>query len=206
MSASNLWYKDAVFYELYVCAFQDSNGDGIGDLRGIITRLDYLQSLGVDAIWLDDRKGVCTPMQWDAIASAGFSEAASEKWYDPLIDLPPYAPGQVNAVDQQDDPASLFHTMRKMIETRKQHPAFSRGTLEWIESLPQTVAAYWRIYKDERLLVLNNLSGEILAVEVEADEGWCALFTRPGFEPLAGTAPSYLTILLNPYANIWMSA
>ncbi len=48
----SLWYKDAVFYELNVRAFQDSNGDGIGDLPGLLTRLDYLQSLGVDCIWL----------------------------------------------------------------------------------------------------------------------------------------------------------
>ncbi len=47
-----LWYKDAVFYELYLRAFQDANGDGHGDLRGLLTRLDYLQALGVDCIWL----------------------------------------------------------------------------------------------------------------------------------------------------------
>lgn len=47
-----LWYKDAVFYELYLRAFQDSTGDGNGDLRGALSRLDYLQDLGVDCIWL----------------------------------------------------------------------------------------------------------------------------------------------------------
>lgn len=47
-----LWYKDAVFYQLHVRAFCDSNGDGIGDLKGLISRLDYLQELGVDCIWL----------------------------------------------------------------------------------------------------------------------------------------------------------
>jgi maltose alpha-D-glucosyltransferase/alpha-amylase len=47
-----LWYQDAVFYELYVRAFKDSNGDGHGDLRGLISKLDYLQRLGVDCIWL----------------------------------------------------------------------------------------------------------------------------------------------------------
>ncbi len=46
------WYKDAVLYELYVRAYRDSNGDGHGDLRGVIEKLDYVQSLGVDAIWL----------------------------------------------------------------------------------------------------------------------------------------------------------
>ncbi|HEX8906394.1 MAG TPA: alpha-amylase family glycosyl hydrolase, partial [Longimicrobiaceae bacterium] len=52
MSDDPLWYKDAVFYELHVKAFQDSNGDGIGDFNGLIHRLDYVQELGVDAIWL----------------------------------------------------------------------------------------------------------------------------------------------------------
>src|SRR5271166_2962965 len=47
-----LWYKDAIIYELHVRAFADSNGDGIGDLRGLIGKLDYLQDLGVTALWL----------------------------------------------------------------------------------------------------------------------------------------------------------
>jgi len=50
--SDSTWYKNAVFYELYVRAFQDGNGDGHGDLRGLIHRLDYLQELGVDCIWL----------------------------------------------------------------------------------------------------------------------------------------------------------
>ncbi len=47
-----LWYKDAIIYELHVKAFMDSNDDGIGDIRGIVSKLDYLQSLGITAIWL----------------------------------------------------------------------------------------------------------------------------------------------------------
>src|SRR5580693_9359494 len=46
------WYKDAIIYELHVRAFQDGNGDGIGDFQGLLERLDYLQDLGVTAIWL----------------------------------------------------------------------------------------------------------------------------------------------------------
>ena len=46
------WWKNAVIYEIYPRSFQDSNGDGIGDLNGITARLDYLKALGVDAIWL----------------------------------------------------------------------------------------------------------------------------------------------------------
>jgi alpha-glucosidase len=46
------WWRNAVIYEIYPRSFQDSNGDGIGDLNGITQRLDYLQKLGIDAIWL----------------------------------------------------------------------------------------------------------------------------------------------------------
>ena len=46
------WWKQAVIYQIYPKSFQDTNGDGVGDLRGIIKRLDYLQDLGIDAIWL----------------------------------------------------------------------------------------------------------------------------------------------------------
>ena len=49
---SEAWWKERVFYQIYPRSFQDSNGDGIGDLRGIISRLDYLKSLGVGAVWL----------------------------------------------------------------------------------------------------------------------------------------------------------
>src|SRR6185436_1226249 len=47
-----LWYKDAIIYELHVKTFHDSNGDGIGDFRGLIEKLDYLQELGITAIWI----------------------------------------------------------------------------------------------------------------------------------------------------------
>ena len=50
--AQKQWYKGAVIYQVYPRSFQDSNNDGIGDLRGIINRIDYIKSLGVDAIWI----------------------------------------------------------------------------------------------------------------------------------------------------------
>ena len=56
------WWKSAVFYQIYPKSFQDTNGDGIGDLQGIISRLDYLQNLGIDGIWLSP---VCQSPQVD---------------------------------------------------------------------------------------------------------------------------------------------
>jgi len=52
MRAAAMWWNQAVFYEIYIRSFQDSNDDGIGDLNGITSRLDYLQDLGVNAIWI----------------------------------------------------------------------------------------------------------------------------------------------------------
>lgn len=52
------WWKHAVVYQIYPRSFQDSNGDGIGDLKGIMERLPYLEKLGIDAIWLSP---VCVP-------------------------------------------------------------------------------------------------------------------------------------------------
>ena len=52
MTTKEPWYKHAVFYEIFVRAFNDSNGDGIGDLQGLVDKLDYLQKLGVTALWL----------------------------------------------------------------------------------------------------------------------------------------------------------
>ncbi|MBC7652950.1 MAG: alpha-glucosidase, partial [Oligoflexus sp.] len=49
----NTWWKEAVIYQIYPRSFKDSNGDGIGDLRGIISKLGYIKSLGVDAVWLN---------------------------------------------------------------------------------------------------------------------------------------------------------
>src|SRR5438309_3606936 len=50
--SSDIWWKHAVIYEIYPRSFQDSNGDGLGDLNGITLRLDYLRDLGIDAIWI----------------------------------------------------------------------------------------------------------------------------------------------------------
>jgi oligo-1,6-glucosidase len=49
---SPAWWKEAVFYQIYPRSFKDSNGDGIGDLRGVLEKLDYLKMLGIDAIWI----------------------------------------------------------------------------------------------------------------------------------------------------------
>ena len=51
-NTESLWFKDAIIYEISVRAFYDSNGDGIGDFNGLVQKLDYLEDLGINALWL----------------------------------------------------------------------------------------------------------------------------------------------------------
>src|SRR5215469_6775309 len=75
-SAEDPWWKHAVIYEIYPRSFQDSDGDGVGDIRGIITRLGYLQDLGIDAIWL-------TPIYPSPLVDFGY-DVADYTAIDPL--------------------------------------------------------------------------------------------------------------------------
>jgi len=122
--------------------------------------LYYGDEIGMgDNIWLPDRNGVRTPMQWTRGRNAGFSDVPPGAINTPVIDDDVYGPAQVNAASQQSDPESLFHLIRRMIEIRKRHPAFGRGRFEWVDCGSNAVAAYTRSYGDERLLIVNNLSG-----------------------------------------------
>ena len=65
---NNDWWRDAVIYQIYPRSFSDANGDGNGDLQGVIDRLDYLQALGVDALWL-------SPFYPSPLADGGYDVA-----------------------------------------------------------------------------------------------------------------------------------
>ena len=103
----------------------------------------YGDEIGMgDNIWLQDRNGVRTPMQWDDSASAGFTKAPSQSVYVPIIDDDTYGRQQVNVKFQQGNPYSLWHSVHQMIEVRKEHPAFGRGDFQWIDCANEAIAAY----------------------------------------------------------------
>jgi maltose alpha-D-glucosyltransferase/alpha-amylase len=121
----------------------------------------YGDEIGMgDNIWLEDRDGVRTPMQWDSTATAGFSEADREEFYAPLLDDPAYVPSKVNVADQMADPGSLLNTTRHMIQVRKEQAAFGRGSFTWVDADNAAVAAYLRSHCDENVLLVANLSAE----------------------------------------------
>jgi len=127
----------------------------------------YGDEIGMgDNIWLNDRDGVRTPMQWDSSFSAGFSETEPNRFYSPVIDTPPYDPKAVNVKDQQSDPNSLYYAIKKMIAVHKEHRAFGWGNFEWLDVENNGVAAYVRKYQDEEIMVLNNLSKDSQSIQL----------------------------------------
>jgi maltose alpha-D-glucosyltransferase / alpha-amylase len=121
--------------------------------------LYYGDEIGMgDNIWLHDRNGVRTPMQWDDSPNAGFSGAPPQSIFIPINDDDTYGCQQVNVKMQQSDSASLWNAIRHMIEVRKAHPAFGNGDFKWVDCGNKAIAAYARAYEDQAIYVFNNLS------------------------------------------------
>jgi maltose alpha-D-glucosyltransferase/alpha-amylase len=125
----------------------------------------YGDEIGMgDNIWLEDRNGVRTPMQWAPTSTGGFSQADPTTYYAPLIDTSPFDPTHVNVENQQADPNSLFHVIKNMISAHKTYKAFGWGEFQWVDVGSMKVAAYLREFEFEKVLVLNNLTEETLSI------------------------------------------
>jgi maltose alpha-D-glucosyltransferase/alpha-amylase len=132
----------------------------------------YGDEIGMgDNLALFDRNGVRTPMQWDGSPSAGFSNADPLTYWQPLINEAPYDPAHVNVADQMDNPNSLLNLLRRMISLRKANLAFSSGDLTWVDPNCNSVAAYVRNYRQESVLVINNLSDQAQNMRVHLPFG-----------------------------------
>ena len=119
----------------------------------------YGDEIGMgDDIWLEDRDGVRTPMQWSDAPNAGFSTAPEDEVYEKVIDDETYGYQKLNVQDQLDDPDSLLNWMKKVIRVRKEHPAFGRGDLDLLAPDNPAILAYVRSYLQEEIVVVNNLS------------------------------------------------
>ncbi|NIW39114.1 MAG: maltose alpha-D-glucosyltransferase, partial [candidate division Zixibacteria bacterium] len=115
----------------------------------------YGDEIGMgDDIWLKDRDGVRTPMQWSSEQNAGFSDAPANQFYAPVIDDEQYGYRTVNVELQKQDPDSLFFRIKHLLTVRKSHPAFGRGTFRWAKGLDQlAMACFWRETQGEKLLI-----------------------------------------------------
>jgi maltose alpha-D-glucosyltransferase/alpha-amylase len=178
----------------------------------------YGDEIGMgDNIWLPDRNGVRTPMQWDGSTSAGFSQAS--RLYSPVIDQPLYDYQTVNVAAQQFDPGSLWHTIHKMIQIRKQHPALGEGHLVWVDAGTDSVLAFYRQFdgragRDEKIqkvdspiLVIHNLSAAPQAVTLSLPASpavWTDLLTGISFAGWVDN-PGSLSATQNPIRHLQLN-
>jgi len=128
----------------------------------------YGDEIGMgDNVYLGDRNGVRTPMQWNGHWNGGFSNADPEQLYSPPISNPVYGYQAINVDSQLRSEHSLLSWMRKMIQVRKSSPVFSRGTIEFLQPTNHRALAYVREFGKERVLVVNNLANSAQAVELD---------------------------------------
>jgi maltose alpha-D-glucosyltransferase/alpha-amylase len=165
----------------------------------------YGDEIGMgDNIYLGDRNGVRTPMQWSADRNAGFSKADPARLYLPVIMDPVYNYQGLNVEAQERNSSSLLHFMKRLISLRRQYKAFGKGSIEFLEPENRTVLPYIRRYKGEVLLAVANLSRFVQPVELDLSEfrGWIPveLIGRTDF-PMIGDLPYFLT--MGPHSFIW---
>ena len=167
--------------------------------------LYYGDEIGMgDNVYLGDRNGVRTPMQWTGDRNAGFSQGETAALHCPLIADSPYSFHAVNVEAQERFPSSLLHWMRSLIRVRKQYRAFARGAWEALPAANRRVLVFLRRFENDTLLCVNNLSKftQYTALDLGRFVG-CApieLFSDGPF-PTITDQPYVLT--LTPYAFLW---
>ena len=165
----------------------------------------YGDEIGMgDNIYLGDRNGVRTPMQWNSSLNAGFSAADPERLYAPVISNAVYGFQAVNVDAQTRSEHSLLLWMKSLIKVRNAFRVFSRGTIQFLNPSNHRVLAYVRQFEGETVLVVNNLSNSAQAVELDVQryKGFVPIemFGRNLF-PRFGNLPYLLT--LGPYQFYW---
>ena len=166
----------------------------------------YGDEIGMgDNIYLGDRNGVRTPMQWNSDRNAGFSRAVPAKLYSPVIMDPVWGYQSVNVEAEQSDPSSLLNWMRNMIALRKLFQVFGRGTLEFLNPENRKVLAYLRRYRGEQVLCIANLSRFAQPVDLDLSEleGMVPVEMLGYVEfPAIGRQPYRFT--LSAYGFLWL--
>src|SRR5678810_1175179 len=119
----------------------------------------YGDEIGMgDNIYLGDRNGVRTPMQWSSDRNAGFSRASPQALYFPIILDPEYHYEAINVEAQQRNSQSLWWWMKRVLALRKRYKALSRGSIQFLQPENRKILAFIRHYEDETILMVANLS------------------------------------------------
>ncbi len=165
----------------------------------------YGDEIGMgDNVFLGDRNGVRTPMQWSSDRNAGFSRANPQQLYLPVITDPEYHFETVNVEAQFNNSSSLFWWIRRLIALRQRYPVFGSGRTEFLHPDNPKVLAFIRRTEEQQVLVVANLSRFVQCVELDLaefrDRVPVELFGFTRFPPI-GELPYFLT--LGPHAFYW---
>lgn len=169
----------------------------------------YGDEIGMgDNIYVGDRNGVRTPMQWSIDRNAGFSRADPQRLYLPVIMDPIYGYQAVNVEAQSRDPGSLLNWTRRILAVRRQHQCFGRGALEFVRPQNRKIIAYVRTFGAEIVLCVANLSQTAQAVELELSKYKgrvpVELMGRNAFPPI-GDLPYFLTLAAHGFFWLLLS-
>ena len=168
----------------------------------------YGDEIGMgDNIFLGDRNGVRTPMQWSSDRNAGFSRANPQRLILPIILDPEYHFESLNVEAQQNSPNSLLWWTKRLISLRKRYRAFGWGSIEFLAPSNPRVLAFVREHENERILVVANLSRYMQYVELDLSKFKglrpIELFGRTALPEINGEAPYMLT--LGEHAFYWFA-
>ncbi len=167
----------------------------------------YGDEIGMgDNLFLKDRDGVRTPMQWSPDRNGGFSNAEPVRLYAPVVTDPTYGYAAVNVEAQERNSTSLLNWMRRIIAVRKATKVFGRGTVTLLYPNNRRVLAYLREHEGETILVVANLSHTAQAVQLDVTQ----FAGRTPFEMLGSTAfppitTAPYTVTLGPYGFFWFT-
>ena len=165
----------------------------------------YGDEIGMgDNIYLGDRNGVRTPMQWTPDRNGGFSRCDPARLYLPMVMDPVYGYQAVNVEAQSHSLSSLLSWMKRLIAVRKSSQVFGRGTLSFIRPTNRSVLVYVRQHQGEVILCVANLSRSAQSAEIDLSS-WrgrapLEMLGRTRF-PRIGDTPYVVT--LAPYGFFW---
>jgi len=165
----------------------------------------YGDEIGMgDNIYLGDRNGCRTPMQWSPDRNAGFSKANPQQLHLPIIIDPEYHYEAVNVENQQKNLSSLLWWMRRVIAMRKNFKAFSRGALEFLYPDNAKVLAFLRRYENETIVVVVNLSRFAQSVELDLSRfSGCIPIEMFSRNPFPSVKKSLYVLTLGPHSHYW---